>query len=78
MRALLIGSVGLVLITIILQSGCSNPADSGTKDPNSYSWAADTISYRSAGQTWMQDIYGASAKDIYMVGHCSWFGDGSL
>jgi len=53
------------------------------KDPRTYTWTADTLGYPGNYQTLMSDIWGSSAKDVYVVGHSSssdgvlWHYDGS-
>jgi hypothetical protein len=39
------------------------------KDPRTYTWTIDTLAYPGSFQTTMQDIWGSSANDVYVVGH---------
>ncbi|MBE0551597.1 MAG: hypothetical protein IH619_04380 [Ignavibacterium sp.] len=41
------------------------------KDPRTYIWTADTLSYPGFFQTIMYDIWGSSPNDVYAVGHAS-------
>ncbi len=41
------------------------------KDPRTYSWKADTISFPGFFQTIVYDMWGSSPKDVYAVGHAS-------
>jgi len=61
-----------ILILLII-SGCK---DSGTdiqpvKDPRNYSWTVDTLEFPNSAQTLMNDLWGSSKKDVYVVGHNS-------
>jgi len=41
------------------------------KNPRELSWSIDTLAYPGSSQTWMYDIWGNSANDVYVVGHNS-------
>lgn len=41
------------------------------KDPRTYSWTADTLSYPGFFQTLVYDMWDSSANDVYAVGHAS-------
>jgi hypothetical protein len=40
-----------------------------TKDPRTYSWTVDTISYPGSFQTTMRSIYATGPDNVYIVGH---------
>jgi photosystem II stability/assembly factor-like uncharacterized protein len=68
----------LILAPLLLQLSCK---DNGVmpppppKDPRTYTWTIDTLSYPAGSfQTTMRDIWASSPKDVYVVGHNS---DGS-
>ncbi len=45
------------------------PPPPTTKDPRTYSWTVDTISYPGSFQTNMRGIWASSPTDVYIVGH---------
>jgi len=66
--------LALIFIVITLFSGCKKDSVVDTKpvkDPRTYTWTADTLGYPGSYQTLMTDIWGSSANDVYVVGHCS-------
>jgi hypothetical protein len=46
----------------------TGPSDT-TKDPRTYTWTIDTLSYPGSMQTSMRDIWASSPTDVYVVGH---------
>jgi len=56
--------IELVIVFTVLFFGCK-------KDPRTYSWTADTLGYPGSYQTLMNDIWGSSHNDVYIVGHNS-------
>ncbi len=69
-------AIAAILFT---ESGCRrNPvAPTPPKDPCTYTWTIDTLSYLGSAQTIMQSIWGSSPKDVYVVGHND-TGDGKM
>jgi len=63
----------IIIIFFITIQGCksnSNPVDiQPPKDPRTYTWTADTLSFSGSAQVLMRSIWGSSAKDVYTVGH---------
>jgi len=73
---------GLIIILFIYLAGCKT-SDNGievkpAKDPRTYTWTADTLGYPGASQTLMDDIWGSSSNDVYVVGHNSTAGNGVM
>lgn len=59
--------------------GCTdNPVGPGYKDPRTYTWRIDTLVYPGSFQTLMRSIWGSSPKDVYVVGHNSSPGPGTM
>jgi hypothetical protein len=51
-------------------SSCKDsPVEPPRKDPRTYTWTIDTLAYPGSFQTNMQDIWGSSPTDVYVVGH---------
>lgn len=48
----------------------SGPKDD-FKDPRQYTWSVDTLAYPSYYSGQMDDIWGSSTRDVYVVGHGS-------
>ncbi len=66
----IIGS--LVLIVILIQSGCThNPVDAAFGNPREYAWTIDTLAYPDPGssQTLLKSIWASSEHDVFVVGH---------
>jgi len=66
---------------VIICAGCEkNPADSKETptNPREYKWSVDTLAYSRSFQTSMQDIWASSPKDVYVVGHNSQPGPGTM
>ena len=66
--------IELVIVFTVLFFGCKkdNVVDTKpVKDPRTYSWTADTLGYPGSYQTLMNDIWGSSHNDVYIVGHNS-------
>jgi len=45
------------------------PSPDGHKDPRTYTWKIDTLSYPGSWQIVMEGIWGSSSSDVYVVGH---------
>jgi len=59
---------------LILHSGCKEKGVEPShplKNPREYTWTIDTLSYPGSFQTLMNDIYAASAQDVWIVGYSS-------
>jgi hypothetical protein len=61
------------IVIIIVSINCNKNEESVLipeipKDPKTYSWTLDTVSFTNTYQTWMYGIWGSSANDVYMVG----------
>jgi hypothetical protein len=57
-------------LVLLLQLSCKDNAVGPVfKDPRTYTWTIDTLSYPGSYQTNMQDVWGSSATDVYVVGH---------
>jgi hypothetical protein len=57
-------------LVLLLQLSCKDNAVGPVfKDPRTYTWTIDTLSYPGSFQTNMQDVWGSSATDVYVVGH---------
>jgi len=70
----------IYLAIFLIIQGCK---DSGVdvipvKDPRTYTWTADTLAYPRSSQTLMDDIWGSSHNDVYVVGHNSRAGKGVM
>ena len=61
----------LIILLAIILSGCrKSPVEPVIpKDPRTYTWTIDTLSYPGSAQTIMQSIWGSSPSDVYVVGH---------
>lgn len=77
--------ITLFLLVFIVFFSCrkiTEPLES-IKDPRTYTWTIDTLSYQGTLQTWMSLLWGSSPNDMYAIGHCSslggemWHFDGS-
>jgi hypothetical protein len=71
----------LIIILTVLLTGCKkdNVVDiQPVKDPRTYTWTADTLGYPGAYQTLMSNIWGSSHNDVFVVGHSSMGGSGSM
>jgi hypothetical protein len=55
----------------ILSLSCEDsPTAAGqSKDPRTYTWTIDTLAYPGSFETRMQQIWGSSPHDVYVVGH---------
>jgi len=67
---------GAVLIGIVVVAACNKVPTAleptlPLKDPRTYTWTVDTLA-----ATTMQDIWGSSTRDVYVVGHNSLFQGG--
>lgn len=59
-----------LLVLLLLQLSCkTTPVEPPLKDPRTYTWTIDTLTYPSSAQTLMQDIWGSSPSNVYVVGH---------
>lgn len=71
----------LIAIFLIIQGCKSNNflplQPEPPKDPRTYTWTSDTLSYFGSAQTLMQSLWGSSPKDVYAVGHND-RGDGKM
>lgn len=66
--------LGVVLVGFLLsQLSCKDAiVDPPIKDPRAYKWTIDTLSYPAGSfQTNMEDIWGSSSTNVYVVGHNS-------
>lgn len=66
--------IELALVFTVFFFGCKkdNVVDTKpVKDPRTYNWTADTLGYPGSYQTLMNDIWGSSHNDVYVVGHNS-------
>jgi hypothetical protein len=51
-------------------SSCKDsPVEPPRKDPRTYTWTIDTLAYPGSAQTMMQDIWGSSPENVFVVGH---------
>ncbi|MFC1481207.1 hypothetical protein ACFL6E_03055 [Candidatus Neomarinimicrobiota bacterium] len=57
------------LFVITISCGLFDPDDERLVDPLSFSWSVDTLSYPGSFQLKLKNIWGASRKDVYAVGH---------
>lgn len=70
----------ILLILFLFFPGCKDeplPPEI-IKDPRTYSWSVDTLSYPGSFQTSMKDIWGSSPTDVYIVGHNDSPGPGTM
>ncbi|MFC1481208.1 hypothetical protein ACFL6E_03060 [Candidatus Neomarinimicrobiota bacterium] len=61
----------LALLLAISACGLFGPEEDGKVDPLSFTWTVDTLYYPGSLQIAMSNIWGASPKDVYTVGHNS-------
>jgi len=63
------------LLLLLIFSQCSGPTEPPKpveiKDPADYIWTIDTLQYTPHDQTVMNNIWGNTPDNIYIVGHCS-------
>lgn len=60
----------LSILFLMLQMSCKEKiVGPEFKDPRTYTWIIDTLAYPGSFQTSMQDIWGSSPNDVYVVGH---------
>lgn len=59
------------IIVFLIISGCKDSSIDvqPVKDPRNYSWSIDTLAFPNSAQTLMNDLWGSSKKDVYVVGH---------
>lgn len=62
----------LTIISAILFQQCNTtePPIKVEKNPRTYDWTIDTLSYPSSLQTRMQSIWGSSPENMYVAGDC--------
>jgi hypothetical protein len=59
----------IVLVALSLEFGCNkDPASPSQKNLRELTWRVDTLAYPGSFQTLLSDIWGSSAKDVYVVG----------
>ncbi|MGH7600460.1 MAG: hypothetical protein ACREOI_29245, partial [bacterium] len=63
-------NIALIGLGILgLHCGCKkDPASPSQKNPRELTWRVDTLAYPGSFQTLLSDIWGSSAKDVYVVG----------
>jgi len=66
----------IIILALLSLLGCKDTSPGppkidppSVKDPRTYTWRVDTISYPGSFQTSMYDIWGSSPNDVYVVGH---------
>ena len=57
-----------VFIISFLSCNTTEPPTKPPKDPSTYSWTIDTLSYEGSTQTLLDNIWGTSPKDVYASG----------
>lgn len=67
-----------ILLYISCENFLKNDDKKDFKSPREYTWMMDTISYSELDQTHMYDIWASSPQDVYVVGHCSSPGPGTM
>jgi hypothetical protein len=62
----------LLAVSIIIFQQCdtTEPPANVKKNPREYTWTVDTLLYPESLQTLMSSIWGSSANNIYVTGHC--------
>ena len=60
----------LICFILICFFSCNTtePPIKPPKDPSTYSWTIDTLSYEGSTQTLLDNIWGTSPKDVYASG----------
>ncbi len=63
--------LAISIVAALLQLSCTGDimGPPVIKDPRTYTWTIDTLAYPGSYQTAMQDIWGSSSTDVYVVGH---------
>jgi hypothetical protein len=60
----------IVFVIFLIYSGCEKSTGPEiTKDPRKYTWTIDTLYHPESYQTIMENIWGSSVNDVYVVGH---------
>ena len=72
----------LILVVGFLLPACrengTGPANTPQPGKRNYVWTVDTLSYPGSFQTLMKCIWASSAKDVYVGGHNSLIGQGTM
>jgi len=68
-RTFMQGAVPILLVALSFHCGCKkDPASPSQKNLRELTWRVDTLAYPGSFQTLLSDIWGSSAKDVYVVG----------
>jgi hypothetical protein len=61
----------ILALGVALSTCSKNPVDPGDnfKHPRQYTWNVDTLSFPGSIQTIMEDVWGSSPENVYVVGH---------